>query len=86
MTGEFAWYPGGGYITTLGRTLENSLAAFKFLTQHNWLDQHTHIIFIHFTTYNANRNFFNVLNLMVEISAQGAVHSSQNVSFQPLHL
>jgi hypothetical protein len=86
LSGEFAVYPGGGYITTLGRTLEKSLAVFRFLARHNWLDQLTRAIFIEFTTYNANTNLFNVVNLMVEMSAEGAVRLSQDVSFWALEL
>jgi hypothetical protein len=81
MTGEFAFYPGGGYVATLGRTRKNSLAVLEFLTHNSWFDEHTRAIFIDFTLYTADTNIFSVFKLMVEISAVGTVFSSYDVSF-----
>jgi polycystin 1L2 len=81
MTGEFASYHEGGYIATLGPTRNNSLAAFKSLTNNSWLDKRTRAIFIDFTLYNPTTYILSDFNLRVGISAAGTVFSSYNVSF-----
>ncbi|PSN31034.1 hypothetical protein C0J52_19081 [Blattella germanica] len=77
--GVFSTYPGGGYITTLGRTLENSLLIWDFLMEQKWLDPLTRALFIEFTLYNANRNIFNIVNLLVEIDSTGAIHTTEDI-------
>ncbi|KAJ9586325.1 hypothetical protein L9F63_020033, partial [Diploptera punctata] len=81
---RFAAYPGGGYITTLGRTLKNSLLVFNFLTENNWFDQLTRAVFIEFTLYNANRNIFNIVTLLVEMSSFGAIHITEDIITEDL--
>jgi hypothetical protein len=81
MTGELASYPDGGYIATLGPTLNNSLAAFQSLTNNSWLDKRTRAIFIDFTLYDPTTYILSALILRVEISPAGKVFSSYYVSF-----
>ncbi|XP_069680690.1 uncharacterized protein [Periplaneta americana] len=79
VQGEFALYPGGGYTCTLGRTMENSQLVFQFLVRYSWFDRLTRAVFIDFTTYNANRNLFNIVTLLVEMSAEGSVALSEDI-------
>jgi hypothetical protein len=81
MTGEFASYPEGGYIATLGPKLNNSLAVFQSLTNNSWFDKRTRAIFIDFNLYDPTTYILSNFNLRVEISAAGKVFSSYDVSF-----
>ncbi|CAG2061145.1 unnamed protein product [Timema podura] len=76
--GEYATYHGGGYVSPLGRNLKNSQVVLKFLQHFNWLDRHTRAVFIEFTTYNINRNLFNVVHLLTEWSVSSAWTTSYN--------
>ncbi|KAJ9586329.1 hypothetical protein L9F63_020037, partial [Diploptera punctata] len=44
-----------------------------------WFDKLTRAVFIEFTLYNANRNIFNVVILLVETGATGAINSVKDV-------
>nr|CAD7401394.1 unnamed protein product [Timema cristinae] len=78
VPGEYATYHGGGYVSPLGRNLKNSQVVLKFLQNFNWLDHHTRAVFIEFTTYNINRNLFNVVHLLTEWSVSSAWTTSYN--------
>ncbi|KAH1007213.1 hypothetical protein HUJ04_004479 [Dendroctonus ponderosae] len=78
--GEYAAYPGGGYVAPLGRHLRNSLINLEYLKKHKWLDIQTRALFIEFLTYNANVNLFNGVTVIFEINAAG--HVSKDLKVQ----
>ncbi|XP_068085200.1 polycystin-1-like protein 2 [Anabrus simplex] len=79
ITGEFAFYPGGGYVSNLGKTRENSKKVLQFLVDYGWLDSLTRAVIVEFTLYNANRNLFNVVTLLIEVDAAGTCATSHNI-------
>ncbi|KAL1514223.1 hypothetical protein ABEB36_003513 [Hypothenemus hampei] len=71
--GEYATYPGGGYVASLGRHLKNSLINMKYLKKHKWLDLRTRALFIEFLSYNPNVNLFNGVTLIFEANSAGDI-------------
>lgn len=67
-------------MSTLGRTLKNSLTNVKYLVRHRWIDERTRIIFIEFLTYSANTNIFNSVTVIFELSLSGYIRSVFDVS------
>ncbi|VDQ12725.1 unnamed protein product [Trichobilharzia regenti] len=56
--GSVGLYSGGGYYVDLSRNRNNASSQLDTLFQNLWLDRGTRVIFLHFTTYNANMNLF----------------------------
>lgn len=54
-------YSGAGYYQDLRPTKEESAAILKDLLDNLWLDRGTRVIFIDFSTYNANINMFCII-------------------------
>nr|XP_023030409.1 polycystic kidney disease protein 1-like 2 [Leptinotarsa decemlineata] len=77
--GKFATYPGGGYVSTLGRTMKNSLINTNYIFRNNWLDKFTRCIFVEFLLYNSNSNLFQSVLVSFEISAIGFVEPNFNI-------
>lgn len=73
------WYAGGGYVTQLGRTLNNSQKVSHFLQKYNWIDARTRVVFIEFTIYNVDADIFNVVILMFERNAIGQWQTSSYI-------
>ncbi|XP_060529999.1 polycystin-1-like protein 2, partial [Cylas formicarius] len=82
--GKFAVYPGGGYITPLGRTIKNSYINMQYLKRKNWLDLLTRAVFLEFLTYNPNCNVFNSIRVVFEISATGLVEKKLEIQTRKL--
>ncbi|XP_023313048.1 polycystic kidney disease protein 1-like 2 [Anoplophora glabripennis] len=82
--GTFAVYPGGGYIATLGRTLQNSLLNFNYLRRNTWIDSLSRCIFIEFLLYNPCNNLFNSIRITFEIYATG--YTENNLEIQTARL
>lgn len=61
--GLLTTYSGAGYYQDLGRTQEESVAILQELVDNLWLDRGTRVLFIDFSTYNANINMFCVIRL-----------------------
>ncbi|NXP06043.1 PK2L2 protein, partial [Thinocorus orbignyianus] len=76
--GYMGLYRSGGYIFTLPQSKEKSLEKLVFLRQNNWLTRGTRIVFIDFSTYNANINLFCVVRLVVEFPATGGALTSSH--------
>ncbi|XP_023221750.1 uncharacterized protein LOC111623410 [Centruroides sculpturatus] len=77
--GEINIYPGNGYVALLGRRRKSSRSKLKHLLDRNWIDSRTRALFVDVTTYNANNNIFNSINLIFEISGIGNVIPSYNI-------
>ncbi|KAJ8982435.1 hypothetical protein NQ317_007783 [Molorchus minor] len=84
--GKFAYYPGGGYIATLGRTMKNSLINIKYLFRNKWIDPLSRCIFIEFLLYNSNSNLFNSVSVWFEISTVGYIGKKFHVDTAKLLL
>lgn len=57
-TTDIATYGGGGYYFDLNTTYPLSKEGIEKLKDNIWLDRGTRVLFIDFTTYNANVNLF----------------------------
>ncbi|NWU55677.1 PK2L2 protein, partial [Dromas ardeola] len=76
--GSMGLYSGGGYKFTLLQSKQKSLEKLVFLRQNNWLTRGTRIVFIDFSTYNANVNLFCIVRLVVEFPATGGARTSSH--------
>ncbi|NXX41085.1 PK2L2 protein, partial [Tricholaema leucomelas] len=76
--GSVALYSSGGYKFTLPRSKQGSLKKLEFLRQNSWLTRGTRVVFIDFSTYNANINLFCVIRLVVEFLASGGALTSSH--------
>ncbi|NXK25723.1 PK2L2 protein, partial [Arenaria interpres] len=76
--GSMGLYSSGGYIFNLPQSKEKSLEKLVFLRQNNWLTRGTRIVFIDFSTYNANINLFCIVRLVVEFPATGGALTSSH--------
>ncbi|KAJ8952129.1 hypothetical protein NQ318_018465 [Aromia moschata] len=75
ILGKFSYYPGGGYIATLGRTMKNSIINKKYLFRNRWIDDLSRCVFIEFLLYSPNSNIFNSVTIWFEISTTGYIRS-----------
>ena len=74
-------YGGGGYVVELNgnrSVLENKMAT---LEREGWIDKHTRAVFVEFTVYNPNVNFFCIATILVEFAANGG--ALQSYRFEP---
>ncbi|NXN66707.1 PK2L2 protein, partial [Himantopus himantopus] len=76
--GSMGLYSSGGYTFTLPQSKQKSLEKLVFLRQNNWLTRGTRIVFIDFSTYNANINLFCIVRLVVEFPATGGALTSSH--------
>ncbi|NXU58143.1 PK2L2 protein, partial [Turnix velox] len=76
--GSMGFYSSGGYRFTLPKSKQESLEKLEFLRENNWLTRGTRIVFIDFSTYNANVNLFCIVRLVVEFPATGGAHTSSH--------
>lgn len=59
--GLLSHYDGGGYVQNLGSYRAEAEAVLSYLQENLWIDRGTRAVFIDFTVYNANVNFFCVI-------------------------
>lgn len=59
--GLLATYSGAGYFQDLALTKNESASLLAELKDNLWLDHGTRVVFIDFSTYNANINLFCVI-------------------------
>eukprot|EP00794_Sanderia_malayensis_P003794 gene3794-4317_t len=64
-------YSGGGYTYSLGISLSEANSSIKYLKENLWIDTFTRAVFIEFTTYNNNKNFFCIVTLLLEFTQDG---------------
>ena len=75
---NLATYDGGGYVATLGETLEEAAATVNRLRQTNWADQYTRAVFAEFAILNANSNLFTMVTLVFEFPPIGSAWRYQS--------
>uniref|UniRef100_A0A3Q3WFN4 Uncharacterized protein n=1 Tax=Mola mola TaxID=94237 RepID=A0A3Q3WFN4_MOLML len=77
--GLLTTYSGAGYYQDLTQTKEKSAIILKDLMDNLWLDRGTRVVFVDFSTYNANINMFCVIRLVVEFPATGGAIPSYQI-------
>ncbi|NXQ78737.1 PK2L2 protein, partial [Nyctibius grandis] len=77
--GSVGLYNGGGYMFTLPKSKQESVEKLVFLRQNSWLTRGTRVVFIDFSTYNANVNLFCIIKLVVEFPAAGGALTSSHI-------
>lgn len=65
VKGEVGSYDGGGYYTNLAASANESLQQIEELKQNLWIDRATRAVFVDFTIYNANMNYFCIIKLAI---------------------
>lgn len=84
VKGEVGSYDGGGYYTNLAASANESLQQIEELKQNLWIDRATRAVFVDFTIYNANMNYFCIIKLIAEFPPTGGIIPS--VVFRPVKL
>ncbi|KAL9967119.1 hypothetical protein ACROYT_G025287 [Oculina patagonica] len=69
--GQFALYPGGGYIADLGYNNATAVNVIKNLQKYNWLDRQTRAVFVEFSTFNPSVNVLGIGTYFYEVKASG---------------
>lgn len=69
--GEQGRYTGGGYVVTLNGTTGMIRETFAKLRQQNWIDKSTRALFIEMSVYNAQINYFGVIEMVAESPPTG---------------
>ncbi|XP_009708086.1 PREDICTED: polycystic kidney disease 2-like 2 protein, partial [Cariama cristata] len=77
--GSMGLYSSGGYTFTLPKSKQESMEKLVFLRQNSWLTRGTRVVFIDFSTYNANINLFCIIRLVVEFPATGGALTSSHI-------
>ncbi|KFV44048.1 Polycystic kidney disease 2-like 2 protein, partial [Gavia stellata] len=77
--GSMGLYSSGGYMFTLPKSKQESMEKLMFLRQNSWLTRGTRVVFIDFSTYNANINLFCIIKLVVEFPATGGALTSSHI-------
>ncbi|NXE04016.1 PK2L2 protein, partial [Lophotis ruficrista] len=77
--GSMGFYSSGGYMFTLPKLKQDSVEKLVFLRENSWLTRGTRVVFIDFSTYNANINLFCVIKLVVEFPATGGAFTSSRI-------
>ncbi|KFQ35103.1 Polycystic kidney disease 2-like 2 protein, partial [Mesitornis unicolor] len=77
--GSMGSYNSGGYLFTLPKSKQESMKKLVFLRQNSWLTRGTRVVFVDFSTYNANINLFCIIRLVVEFPATGGAHTSSHI-------
>ncbi|XP_030360016.1 polycystic kidney disease 2-like 2 protein [Strigops habroptila] len=77
--GTMGLYGSGGYLFTLPKSKQESMEKLASLKQNNWLTRGTRVVFIDFSTYNANLNLFCIVKLVVEFPATGGAFTSIHI-------
>ncbi|NWX23097.1 PK2L2 protein, partial [Aegotheles bennettii] len=76
--GSMGLYSSGGYMFNLPKSKQDSMEKLVFLRQNSWLTRGTRVVFIDFSTYNANINLFCIIRLVVEFPATGGALTSSH--------
>ncbi|XP_075571731.1 polycystin-2-like protein 2 [Pelecanus crispus] len=77
--GSMGLYSSGGYMFTLPKSKQESMEKLAFLRRNSWLTRGTRVVFIDFSTYNANVNLFCIIKLVVEFPATGGALTSSHI-------
>ncbi|UMM16237.1 hypothetical protein L5515_013337 [Caenorhabditis briggsae] len=71
VSGFLGSYEGGGYTVSMSGTQADIIALFNKLDKERWIDDSTRAVIIEFSAYNAQINYFSVVQLLVEIPKSG---------------
>ncbi|EYB83031.1 hypothetical protein Y032_0345g3127 [Ancylostoma ceylanicum] len=71
VEGRLHSYGGGGYSVLLKGTPLQIQDTLKRLKQEHWIDKNTRVILVELSMYNAQVNYFAVVELVIEIPAEG---------------
>jgi hypothetical protein len=71
IRGVFHSYPDGGLVATMPTDKEEGEALVEKLKAGDWINLNTRAFVAEFTAYNANKGFYTVGHIMVEISRDG---------------
>ncbi|XGW25699.1 hypothetical protein V3C99_006813 [Haemonchus contortus] len=71
IDGQLQSYSGGGYCVLLQGPNVDLMAELQKLQAENWIDKNTRAIFVEFSMYNAQVNYFSVVQLIIEIPSEG---------------
>lgn len=66
-------YSGAGYVYEIPNEQTNAIQSLKKLQSEKWIDERTSSLFVEFTLYNPNVNFFSVVMLLFEFTTTGAI-------------
>eukprot|EP00112_Aurelia_sp_Birch-Aquarium-sp1_P007666 Seg1837.8 transcript_id=Seg1837.8/GoldUCD/mRNA.D3Y31 product=Polycystin-2 protein_id=Seg1837.8/GoldUCD/D3Y31 len=64
-------YPGSGYARSLGKTRIEANKTMVYLKRNLWIDNMTRAVFVEFSTYNNNANFYCIVTLVLEFNPDG---------------
>ena len=79
MTARITSYPGSGYSVDLGKSRLSTENALRYLRDHKWLDDFTRGVFVDFTVYNSQANFYCMVMFLLEIPANGGAFSFKRI-------
>ena len=71
--GSLNWYEGGGFVSNLGNTPDETEAVLVDLEHAQWIDQLTRAVFVEFNILNGNTNLFNLVKIAFEMPPTGGV-------------
>lgn len=72
--GLLSTYSGAGYYQDLALNKDDSAAILAQLKEYLWLDHGTRVVFIDFSTYNANINLFCVIRYYIYYNMHRLMH------------
>ncbi|RXG73272.1 Polycystic kidney disease 2-like 1 protein [Armadillidium vulgare] len=74
--GQIDTYSGAGFYIDFGTDKNSTKTMLAELREKLWIDRGTRVVFIDFTVYNANINYFCVIKLVIEFPATGGIFTS----------
>jgi polycystin 2 len=75
---QFGWYSGNGYVQNFLPQRNDTEAIIAELKENLWIQSSTRAVFLDFTVYNANLNFFCVVTMIFEFPPSGGVVPSSS--------
>ena len=69
--GQFALYPGGGFVADLGYEKKISLDIIESLQRHEWLDLQSRPVILEFSAFNPSTNLLTIATYFYEIKPSG---------------
>ena len=79
MSARIGSYPGSGYSVDIGQSQASTEISLRYLRDHNWLDDFTRAVFVDFTVYNSQANFYCMVMFLLEIPANGGGFSFKRI-------
>ncbi|XP_019628325.1 PREDICTED: polycystic kidney disease 2-like 2 protein [Branchiostoma belcheri] len=70
--GQLSSYPGGGYVSVMGKSKTSTMKKIEVLKNNTWIDRYTRAVMVEFTVYAEGTNLLSSVNLMFELSTTGA--------------